>query len=567
MLESITIRNLILIKEEEIGLTAGLNILSGETGAGKSVIIGSILMALGGRAEKDVIRQGETEAYVELIFHVEGQHSLEGLSVLGLETEDGQLIVSRKFTGGRSICRINGEAVPLAKVREAAPFLLDVYGQREHQTLLRPASQLALVDRYGRAETEPLRKKLAAQVVSYRKADGEYRRCQMDEAVRLRNIDILNFEIQELTDAGITPGEEEKLSAAWKKLSGRQKAVQGIRQIIDCISGEGGALDSVGRAAGAAGEIADYGPECRNLYSQLMDVQSILSDCDRDAGALIDSDEDDAEQMERISERLDQIRHLMQKYGCGEKELLDLLARKTGELETLTNMEKLRDQWKKKAEAALREAEQTAALLSAAREKAAAALGEEIERAVQELNFSQVHFAIRMDSSGALKENGCDTAEFLVSMNTGESLRPLADVASGGELSRIMLAVKSVLAGKEETETLIFDEIDAGISGRTAQRVGKKLKKIAGSSQVICISHLPQIVAMADTHFYIEKRTEDGLTATHIRRLNREESIRELARLLGGTEITERVLDNAREMKELAEKSGEDKKDQPAGKP
>lgn len=556
MLESITIRNLILIKEEEIRLTPGLNILSGETGAGKSVIIGSILMALGAKADRDVIRHGEKEGYVELVFTITGKHSLDGLASLGIGTEDGQLIVSRRFSGGRSLFRINGEAVPSSRVKEAAPYLLDVYGQREHQSLLKPSNQLSLVDRFGKEQTEPLLAKLAEQYSAYRRAQAEYEKCQMDESVRLRNIDILNFEIRELTDAAIVPGEEEKLSEEWKRLNGREKAMEGLHRILACISDEGGASDAVGQAAAAAKEIAGYSDVCSQVYSQLMDAQSILSDCERDVWGEIDSDEDVTERMNQISERLDQIRHLMQKYSCGEEELLSLLSRKTAQLEKLQNMEKIRNDWKKKADEAFLSAQHTAALLTSARKEAAAALSEKIGSAVQDLNFSEVRFSIRLDSSGPLRENGRDTAEFLVSMNTGEDERPLADVASGGELSRIMLAVKSVLADKEETETLVFDEIDAGISGRTAQRVGEKLRKIAESSQIICISHLPQIVAMADTHFYIEKKTEDGLTVTHIHSLDREQSIRELARLLGGTEITERVLDNAREMKELAERPG-----------
>ena len=537
MLDSLYVKNLALIDEEEVTFTEGLNVLSGETGAGKSILIGSVLIALGAKVHKEMIRANEKEAYIELIFSPTHPAVLEKLREYDIEPEDGQLIISKKITASKSVSKINKEAYPASKVREVASLLLDVHGQHDHQALIHQHKQLEIVDRSGGKKLKEAKEQTAQYYRIWKQYKDELDSYSVDEDERLRRMDILCYELDELKEASITPGEEARLSKEWKRLSEREHIITAYQELTSLLGYESnGACDLCGRAEHALKGISDADEEAQSLYDQLTDAESIIHDICREASERLDAMQDEELDTAKIEERLDQIRHLMQKYRCDEEE-------------------KARAQ--KLCQNAFVKLEQAANDLSSKRRKCADLLCSQLIKALVDLNFLDVRFEIHMDQTEQIGPGGKDVVTFYIATNPGEALKPLAAVASGGELSRIMLAVKSVMAQKEEIETLIFDEIDTGISGRTAQKVAKRLSETAKGSQVICISHLAQIVSMADTHFLIEKSAENERTTTHITKLSEEESIREVARLLGGAEITKNVLDTAKEMKDMANRTKE----------
>ena len=557
MLDSLYVKNLALIDEEEVTFTEGLNVLSGETGAGKSILIGSVLIALGAKVHKEMIRANEKEAYIELIFSPTHPAVLEKLREYDIEPEDGQLIISKKITASKSVSKINKEAYPASKVREVASLLLDVHGQHDHQALIHH-KQLEIVDRSGGKKLKEAKEQTAQYYRVWKQYKDELDSYSVDEDERLRCMDILCYELDELKEASITPGEEARLSKEWKRLSEREHIITAYQELTSLLGYESnGACDLCGRAEHALKGISDADEEAQSLYDQLTDAESIIHDICREASERLDAMQDEELDTAKIEERLDQIRHLMQKYRCDEEGLLKLTEKKEQELEKYRHFEEEKARAQKLCQNAFVKLEQAANDLSSKRRKCADLLCSQLIKALVDLNFLDVRFEIHMDQTEQIGSGGKDVVTFYIATNPGEALKPLAAVASGGELSRIMLAVKSVMAQKEEIETLIFDEIDTGISGRTAQKVAKRLSETAKGSQVICISHLAQIVSMADTHFLIEKNAENERTTTHITKLSEEESIREVARLLGGAEITKNVLDTAKEMKDMANRTKE----------
>ena len=558
MLDSLYVKNLALIDEEEVTFTEGLNVLSGETGAGKSILIGSVLIALGAKVHKEMIRANEKEAYIELIFSPTHPAVLEKLREYDIEPEDGQLIISKKITASKSVSKINKEAYPASKVREVASLLLDVHGQHDHQALIHQHKQLKIVDRSGGKKLKEAKEQTAQYYRVWKQYKDELDSYSVDEDERLRRMDILCYELDELKEASITPGEEARLSKEWKRLSEREHIITAYQELTSLLGYESnGACDLCGRAEHALKGISDADEEAQSLYDQLTDAESIIHDICREASERLDAMQDEELDTAKIEERLDQIRHLMQKYRCDEEGLLKLTEKKEQELEKYRHFEEEKARAQKLCQNAFVKLEQAANDLSSKRRKCADLLCSQLIKALVDLNFLDVRFEIHMDQTEQIGPGGKDVVTFYIATNPGEALKPLAAVASGGELSRIMLAVKSVMAQKEEIETLIFDEIDTGISGRTAQKVAKRLSETAKGSQVICISHLAQIVSMADTHYLIEKNAENERTTTHITKLSEEESIREVARLLGGAEITKNVLDTAKEMKDMANRTKE----------
>ena len=548
MLESLYVKNLALIDKAEISFTEGLNVLSGETGAGKSILIGSVLIALGARIPKDIIRNNEDEAYIELVFSVSHPSVKKKLALLDIEDEDGQIIISRKITQTRSVSRINGEAATASRVREAASLLLDVYGQRDHQTLLKPENQLAVVDEWS-PETNTLLDAHAELWEKHRKLLDELESCEMDEDERIRRMDILDYEIRELAEADVKPGEEEELMAQWKLISGRESLLKAYTSAESLLNYDSGACSQLSEAQRLLSQAVELDPKAADLLSALVDAEAIISDAAKEVSSLIDAASGDDTDPGEIAERLDLVRHLLQKYRCDEAGLGLKLKEKQQEIEKLRDLEARKALVEKAEKAAAGELAESAKALRAQRMVSAAALSGALTAALKELNFLDVRFEARVQAKEKIGRSGADEVCFLISTNPGEALKPLAEVASGGELSRIMLGLKSVLARNAETETLIFDEIDTGISGVTAQKVGARLKEIAESCQVICISHLAQIVSLADTHFLIHKDAMGDVTSTHISVLNEEESILELGRLLFGDRITEAGLATARELK------------------
>lgn len=551
MLLELHVKNLALIERADVEFGEGLNILTGETGAGKSIIIGSVSMALGGKASRDSIRHGADYAYIELVFSVKGEDRLRALRELDTEpTEDGLVIISRKITPSRSISRINDETVTAARLRQITGLLLDIHGQHEHQSLLYKSKHLEILDAYVKAQTQPAKKKMEEEYKNYCILKKRLSSFEMDHDARLREADFLRFEIQEIEEGNIKEGEEEELTARYRRFSHARRIAENLNEAYDSLQ-----ADAVTRALRSVEQVTEYDEALQSIRDQLYDAEAILSDAGREISAYISSMEFDEESWRQTEERLDQIHSLQNKYGASVLAIQASLEEKRKRLEELENYDAFREQTEKKLKISTDHLCRLCTDLSEIRKKASVELVKRIRSGLLDLNFLDVEFDMEFETLDHFTPDGWDEVQFLISTNPGQPMRPLKDVASGGELSRIMLAIKTVLADSDEIPTLIFDEIDTGISGRTAQKASEKLSYIAGSHQVICITHLPQIAAMADIHFEILKSASEGSTATTIERLGREKSIRELARLLGGAQITEAVLKNAHEMKDLADQT------------
>ena len=555
MLRSLRVKNLALIRETEVEFGEGLNILTGETGAGKSLLIGSVNLALGGKFEKDMLRRGEENGLVELVFDCEEERLAEKLKSMDLEpSEDGTVILSRKLSSGKSICRINGETVTAKQVKELSELLIDIHGQHEHQSLLNKKKHMEILDAYAGAEFAECAGRVAALYHECTALEKKITEETLDDTSRSREQSLAEFEQKEIADASLQPGEDEELEQAYRKMSNSRKIAESLAESYQ-LSGndaEDGAGNSLSRALRALRSVTMYDPALEQMEEQLAEVESLLSDYNHDVSEYMSDLEFDEEDFRSTEDRLNTINHLKGKYGNTIEEILRYKEEKEAYLEKLADydayMQKLNAEWEEK-QALLKKACEE---LSEIRRKNAAVLTQKLKDALIGLNFLTVEFDIAVRPGQAITAKGYDDVEFLISTNPGESLKPLNQVASGGELSRVMLAIKTVLAGKDAIDTLIFDEIDTGISGRTAWKVAEQLSILAGAHQVICITHLPQIAAMADTHFLIEKSVENDTTVSHIHELSDEESVQELARMLGGVEITDKVVENAREMKKMA---------------
>ncbi|MDE7020942.1 MAG: DNA repair protein RecN [Lachnospiraceae bacterium] len=558
MLVSLYVKNLALIDETEVYFGNGLNILTGETGAGKSIIIGSVNLALGAKAEKDMIRTGADYALVELVFHVEKEKQLEEIRSLELPVEeDGTVILQRRIMPGKSLCKVGGETVSVKQVRALAEILIDIHGQHEHQSLLKAARQLEILDEYAKEELSGPAKKLKACYEQYREVAKQLSAEDIDEETRKREASLAAFEVQEIEEAALLAEEDTELEKSYRKLVNGQKIQESVTLAYQMSGYEnGGAGDAIGRAVKEIRSVAAYDETLQNFEAQLLDIDSLLNDYNRAAADYLSGLEFDGELFAKVEKRLDLVNHLKAKYGNTIEEILAYQERMQEKLEKYQNFDAYRQELVQKEAALKEELLSLCEKVSKIRKKSAKSLAKSMKKALIDLNFLDVAFEIRIESEeNKIGPDGYDQASFMISTNPGEDLRPLAQIASGGELSRIMLALKTVLADRDEIETLIFDEIDTGISGKTAWKVSEKMGILGQKHQLICITHLPQIAAMADSHFQIEKTVTKERTVTTIRALEETESVEELARMLGGASITENVLNNAREMKDLARKS------------
>ena len=551
MLLELHVKNLALIEKADVEFGEGLNILTGETGAGKSIIIGSVTMALGGKAPKGSIRPGADYAYIELVFSVTGEEKRKALRELDVEpTEDGLVIISRKLTSARSISRINDETVTMARLSQITGLLLDIHGQHEHQSLLYKSKHLEILDAYVKAATQPVKQTIADRYRIYRSLEEKLRGFDLDAESRIREADFLRFEIEEIEASALKEGEEEELTSVYRRYSHSRRIAECLGAAYEAVEGEW-----LARALKEVEQASEYDESLGGIRDQLYDADSILRDAGREMSAYLDSMEMDEETFRKTEERLDLIHNLQAKYGPTVEAIFQKLEQKKKRLEELEDYDAHKKRMEQELEECRNGLEKLCTQLTGIRKKASRTLVKKIKQGLVDLNFLDVEFDMEFEKLDHFTPSGWDGAQFLISTNPGQPMRPLKDVASGGELSRIMLAIKTVLADSDDIPTLIFDEIDTGISGRTAQKVSEKLMLIAKSHQVICITHLPQIAAMADSHFEIAKSASQGRTITTIRLLDRQASVEELARLLGGARITEAVLKNAGEMKELADRT------------
>ena len=553
MLVHLHVKNLALIEEAEVEFGSGLNILTGETGAGKSILLGSMQLILGGKTSRNMIRENADYALVELLFQVENPKVLKKLEALEITPEEGQILLSRKIMDGRSISKINGETCTVGQMKAAAACLLDIHGQHEHQSLLYRDKQLEILDSYGRERVFPQKVLVEEAYRQYRKNLEELNSLDIDEEQKNREMAFLEFEITEIENAALTTGEDEELERQYKKLSNARKIME-ILQTVHTITGyENGAGDMTGTALREMTKVTQYDEELESLSQTLNEADSLLNDFHRELSSYLDDLVFDEETFYQVERRLDLINNLKAKYGQEISGILSYRDKQIEKLEKLRKYEEYFQAAKEKVQRAEKKLEEASYELSKIRQEYKEQLEQKVIEGLKDLNFLDVDFAIRFDRRKNYTPHGFDDVEYEISTNPGETRKPLGQIVSGGELSRIMLALKAILADRDEVETLIFDEIDTGISGRTAQKVSEKMAVIGNHHQVLCITHLPQIAAMADTHFEIEKHVKGSETTTQIHPLNEEDSVRELARLLGGAEITAAVLENAKEMKELAQ--------------
>lgn len=552
MLQNLHVKNLALINETEVEFKGGLNILSGETGAGKSIIIGSINLALGEKVQKEMLRDNADTALVELVFYVENPATLEAVRALGIEVEDETIILSRKITAGRAIARINGEAVSASKMKEAAALLIDIHGQHEHQSLLSKRKHLEILDLFAKDLLREQKQKLSVCYREYRKLLDELEQSDSDTEERARELSFLEYEAKEIEDANLTLGEDVELEEQFRKYSNGKKILDAIHVVQAATAEEDeSASERISRAVRELAGVSGYDKRVEELENQLTEIDNLLGDFNREVASYLSEEEFDNETYFEIEKRLDFINHLKSKYGNSIEQILESYNSKCERIAVLKDYDEYLKQLLSKINHKKQELTQLSDEVSAIRQKESVVLTNAIRQALMDLNFLDVRFTMEFRKID-FTENGTDEVEFMISTNPGEPLKPLGKVASGGELSRIMLAIKTVLAENDHIETLIFDEIDSGISGRTAQMVSEKMNELGRSHQIICITHLPQIAAMADTHFLIEKSVENDTTVSHIHELSDEESVQELARMLGGVEITDKVVENAREMKKMA---------------
>ncbi|MDO5382592.1 MAG: DNA repair protein RecN [Eubacteriales bacterium] len=554
MLTNLHVKNLALIEEESIDFDEGLNILSGETGAGKSIIIGSINAALGVKTSPDFIRSGAEYGLAELLFHIDDNNIIEQIKELGvIDVEDGDLLISRKIMANRSQFKVNGQTFTAAQTRELSHLLIDIHGQHDNQMLMDESNHIDVVDTYGATEINPIKDKLAGEYKIYKNAENELKKLSLDKEQRQRELSFLEYEIDEIESANLTLGEDEELENAYRRLNNYQKIINELSVADNLLnSGNNNMSDMAGSASKALSSISDYDEKISSAYDMMSDIESLIHDASRIISDYIEECTFSPEEFSVIENRLDLINNLKSKYGNSIESILEQLNYKKEKAQQLYNYDEVLKKITESYEKARKTILNTCNELSKARVDAAKRLEEEFIKELRELNFLDVRFSIKINNKENFNNNGIDDISFYISTNPGEDLRPLSKIASGGELSRIMLAIKTVMAGKDSSISLIFDEIDAGISGKTAQMVANKLSSLSANHQIICITHLPQIASMADNHYIIQKSAIDNKTYSSIKKMDYDESIVELSRMLGGNRVTDSVIANAKEMKELA---------------
>ncbi len=553
MLLNVNVKNLALIKQADIYFDEGMNILTGETGAGKSIIIGSILIALGGKVPKDMIREDEKEALVELVFQIQDEETKAKLREQGIETEeDDQVIITRKIMNGRSLIKVNGESFTAGNLKKVTELLIDIHGQHDHQSLLKQSRHLEILDEFSEKTSGDVKSKVRQTYKEWKELKKSLEEFDME-------ISFCQYEINEIDEAALRPGEYAELEERYKKMSSSKQLIETMNEVYGLTGYENdySAAEQIGRASSMIQSLLPLDSTLESLVSSFMDLEAICQDVNRNIKTYVEELAFDEEQTAETEERLDLLNKFRQKYAnLADKtevieKILEYRDRQKEKLDKLLHLEEQKHELIRQTAVKEQQLKELSETLSEIRKKQAKKLEKDIISVLKGLNFLDVKFEITFSKRPDFNENGTDEVEFMISTNPGEPLRPLTKIASGGELSRIMLGIKTIMAAKDNIDTLIFDEIDTGISGRTAQMVAERMKEVSRVHQIICITHLPQIAAMADMHFLIEKSVVHRETVTAIHTLNENESVAEIARMLSGSQITETVLENAREMKKL----------------
>ncbi len=558
MLLNVHIKNIALIDDANVNFTDNLNILTGETGAGKSIIMGALKIGMGDKLPKDIVREADKEGFCQLLFLVDDEQVLEQIRQIGIEpTDDGEILITRRIMNSRTINTINDMAVTAAKLREVSAFLIDMHTQHQQQTLLKKNGHMKLLDKFGRSSIEPLRQEAAKRHAEYETLVEQMNSLSMDEAERTRRAEFLKYQIAEIESANVKPGEDEDIEHQYNKMVNSRDIVAAASEVysVTGYESQSSAGNEIGRVLGNLKGIKELDDEIDGLYGQLENIDALLNDFNVELSNYMQSMNFDDSEFREVESRLDVINDIKGKYGNTIDDVDRYLEESKAEYEKLSEYDEYIAELSGKINKAKKLMLDAADKLSVERKKQAKLMCREIKAALSDLSFMQVDFDMVFDRLSECTANGIDDCYFVISTNVGEKMRPLYDVASGGELSRIMLAVKSCMAAEDNIGTLVFDEIDVGISGRAAQAVAEKMALISRKHQVISITHLPQIAAMADSHYLIEKSADAGKTVTKIVRLSDAESVTEIARLLGGASITDAVMGNALEMKQMAEKT------------
>ncbi len=557
MLLGLHIKNVALIEEAEIEFSEGLNILTGETGAGKSMIIDSINFVLGGRVTKDFVRKGAEKAVVQAEFSITDKGIFEVLENLGIETSDEIIVINRTMTSeGKSSARINGVVVTISMLKQVSETLIDIHGQHEHQSLLNPKKHLQILDKFCGEDLDKFKEKLSICIEQYKEVLAKLKEVSGNDKEREERIDLLKYKINEIESASLKIDEEENLEERKEYLNNIEK-ISRISQkcamlLYSGTEEQNSALDNVNEAVRQLEELLSIDEKMEDVYESLLNISALLEETGRFIRQYSDSLETDIDEIDMLEERLDLIYRLKKKYGQTIKDILLVQEKSQTELEFIENSEEQRGKLTEEKNSIYNQIKSICDIMSNIRITKAAEISKEIELQLKDLEMKNAYFDIKVIQKETFNSKGRDAVEFMISANLGEEPKPLAKIASGGEMSRIMLAMKTVVADADVIETFIFDEIDAGISGNTASRVGEKLSIIAGKRQIICITHLPQIAAMADFHFLIEKTTEKTRTITKVIRLQEEGQIEEISRLMGGFSGGSLVTRAAEEMKKAA---------------
>lgn len=557
MLLNLHVKNLALIEEVDVDFEKGLIVLTGETGAGKSLILGSVNIALGNKASKDMIRKGTDYSLVELTFSV-SENCAKQLKKYDIYMEKDNIItVTRKISEGRSISKINGETVNIKTLKNVMSLLIDIHGQHDHQSLLYTKNHLDILDKFAKDSILELKEQIKEEYSKYTKLIKKLEEFNIDEGQKTREIEFAEYEVNEIESANLKPEEDVQVEEEFKKLSNSKEIVSALSEIYNALSYEtaGGLGDIINKAVMDINSIKGMDEKISQFQTELYDIDNLCRELTSQIYDYNSGMDFNPEYVREVEERLDVINHLKLKYGNNIEEILRYKEEKEEYLEKLNNMTDEMESVKNQISELEGTLNNLCTKLSEQRKKAAKELEVLVKQALVDLNFIAVEFEIQITRKESIGENGFDNVEFMISTNPGESVKPLVKVASGGELSRIMLAIKSILATEDDIDTLIFDEIDTGISGQTAMKVAEKMAKISRNHQVICISHLSQIAAMTDSHYLIKKTADENSTTTSIKKLTRQQSIEELVRINGGSGITEAGLIHATEMKDMADRT------------
>lgn len=558
MLLQLHIKNIALIEEAEIDFGKGLNILSGETGAGKSMVIDSVNFALGERISRDFIRKGEDQAVVEALFIMKDESFMQMLKDTGINAEeDGSVLIKRTInSNGRVLNKVNGSTVTAGMLNKLSEALIDIHGQHEHQSLLNPARHIRLLDQFLSEQLEEKKRRLEQLYKKYRQINKDMEKLNGDERSRVQKMDLLKFQIEEITQAQLKKDEEEELFERKRLLNNSEKINRLSSKALELLF-EGAenqsAVDMISEAMDCLEGLSDIDKGAEHVYKAIEGIYAQLDDLIREISKYKNNIEWSPEELDELEERLTLIYNLKRKYGGSIDEIKQYYKEIKIELDFISGSEESLKKLTAEKEELKKELVTLCSEISEIRKNKAYELQQKIEQELKELEMKNASFEINVERKNEFNADGWDKVEFLISANLGEELKPLAKIASGGEMSRVMLALKTVLAGVDNIETFIFDEIDTGVSGRTAQKVAEKMALIGRTHQVLCITHLPQIASMADSHFLIEKIAENQKTTTNVFALNLTQSADEIARLIGGAKITDSTRKAAQEMKSMAE--------------